>query len=1001
MTQITNNKRTNGDHVIIKRHTKTSQSLVTSTTQAKSDIIHKKPQLANLASMKIAHVNINGLRNKVDLLNAELAEYDIICVSETKLNNLVETSKLEIDGFYEPIRRDRQFNNGGGLLVYIKNNIHFKRRLDIEHQYIENIWIQVCTLNKQFLLGLFYRPPGSTADYWESFETCLDSASDQNLDIIIMGDFNQDMMIKDSSVKLERILCKFNMVNLIDEPTRITDTTQTCLDLILTNHTSIIENTAILSPFCSDHCTVTADITFKTYREKAYKTTFWKYEQADKEAIENKINNTDWSFIRNSNNIDEINETFSNILMDTANQFIPCINYTKRPTDKPWMNNNIRKQIRHRDRLFRKAKTKQSINYMQNYKNKRNEVIALIREAKTNYVQKLQNTLSDPKTPPKQWYKLANEISSFKNKRNPPPPLKNNNNTLDIHPFDKAQTLNKHFASISKVENPPPLPEEDPLPPYSLENIIITEQDVKDQLHALKTSKPGGPDEISPKLIKSIGSSLIKPLMLLFNKSISLGQVPSNWKMSNISAIFKGKGETSDATNYRPISITSCIGKMLEKIIFKYLYNYLEANHVITNFQSGFRPKDSTVNQLLEIYHTIVENLDKGKEIKFIFCDISKAFDKVWHDGLLFKLRKYGITSNLLTWFKSYLSNRKQRVINEGFKSNWEDTLAGVPQGSVLGPYLFLLYINDIVRDINCNIRLFADDTSLYTVYENENSIKLLEEDLKKIAKYAESWCIILNPTKTKSMKCSRKRTSQCPNVKFNNIELQDETEHTHLGLTLSHDASWGGHINRIYEKASKRLNILRMLKYDLDRKSLIRFYTSYIRPTLEYSNIVWDNCNDYEAELLESIQLDAARIITGLRRGTSHAILYKELGWVSLSQRRQFNKIIHFFKILNHETPTYINNIIERYNNHDVGYSLRNNNLRYPVPRTTSFKKSYFPATIDMWNNLDPRLANCTSLYSLKREIKKQAPSPAIYFAPGTRKDRSFYANSEMVKVN
>ena len=377
-------------------------------------------------------------------------------------------------------------------------------------------------------------------------------------------------------------------------------------------------------------------------------------------------------------------------------------------------------------------------------------MIALIREAKTNYIQKLQNTLSDPKTPPKQWYKLANEISSFKNKRNPPPPLKNNNNTMDIHPFDKAQTLNKHFASISKVENPPPLPEEELLPPYSLENIIITEKDVKDQLHALKTSKPGGPDEISPKLIKSIGSSVIKPLMLLFNKSISLGQVPSNWKMSIISAIFKGKGETSDATNYRPISISSCIGKILEKIIFKYLYNYLEANHVITNFQSSFRPKHSTVNQLLEIYHTIVENLDKGKEIKFIFCDISKAFDKVWHNGLLFKLRKYGIISNLLTWFKSYLSNRKQRVINEGFKSNWEDTLAGVPQGSVVGPYLFLLYINDIVRDINCNIRLFADDTSLYTVYENENSIKLLKEDLKKIAKYAESWCIILNPTKTK-----------------------------------------------------------------------------------------------------------------------------------------------------------------------------------------------------------------------------------------------------------
>ena len=192
-------------------------------------------------------------------------------------------------------------------------------------------------------------------------------------------------------------------------------------------------------------------------------------------------------------------------------------------------------------------------------------------------------------------------------------------------------------------------------------------------------------------------------------------------------------------------------------------------------------------------------------------------------------------------------------------------------------------------------------------------------------------------------MKCSRRRTSQCPNIKFNNIDLQGEPEHTHLRLTLSSEATWGQHINRIYEKASHRLNILRLLKYDIDRKSLLQFYTFYIRPTLKYSNIVWDNCNAYEAGLLESIQLGAARIITGLRRGTSHAVLYRELSWISLSQRRINAKLIHFFKILNYETPVYINNIVDRYNDHDTGYSLRNNNLRYPVPKTTSFQNHTF----------------------------------------------------------
>lgn len=173
--------------------------------------------------------------------------------------------------------------------------------------------------------------------------------------------------------------------------------------------------------------------------------------------------------------------------------------------------------------------------------------------------------------------------------------------------------MNNHFAKISQLQNEPQLPEQQQLPDYNLKLFTITQQDVKDQIHKLNISKPGGPDEIMPQLMKIVGKSLIMPLTLLFNKSIMLGQVPAQWKMSNISAIFKGKGDDQDPTNYRPISVTSCLGKLLEKIVFKYLFNYLKQYEILTKFQSGFRPKDSTVNQLLEIYHTIIENLDKLK----------------------------------------------------------------------------------------------------------------------------------------------------------------------------------------------------------------------------------------------------------------------------------------------------------------------------------------------------------------------------------------------------
>ena len=258
---------------------------------------------------------------------------------------------------------------------------------------------------------------------------------------------------------------------------------------------------------------------------------------------------------------------------------------------------------------------------------------------KKSYIANLQTKLSDPGLSSKAWYRITNDITKLKNKHNPPPPLIRNGRP-QIHPLDKAQTLNEHFVGISTVGDEPELPQNPSNPDFNLNSIIILEQDVKDQLDNLNVSKPGGPDEISPKLIKTFGYDLVKPLTLLFNKSLQLGKVPYQWKLANVSAIFKNKGDDSDPTNYRPISITSCLGKLLEKIIFKYLYNYLQEHEILTKYQSGFRPNDSTTNQLLEIYHIILENLDKGKDIKFIFCDVSKAFDKVWHWGLLHKLKK-------------------------------------------------------------------------------------------------------------------------------------------------------------------------------------------------------------------------------------------------------------------------------------------------------------------------------------------------------------------------
>ena len=231
-----------------------------------------------------------------------------------------------------------------------------------------------------------------------------------------------------------------------------------------------------------------------------------------------------------------------------------------------------------------------------------------------------------------------------------------------------------------------------------------------------------------------------KPLTTIFNRSLHQGYFPARWKKTNVTPIYK-KEDRSSPSNYRPISLLSCIGKTMERCVYKHLYNYISQNNLLTPLQSGFISGDSTTNQLLNIYHMFCEAVDNLREVRVVFCDISKAFDRVWHKGLLYKLPAIGCSKSLLRWFTSYLSGRRQRVVINGVISDWASIFAGVQQGLILGPLLFLIFINDIVNNIQSNIRLFADDTSLYIIVENPNTAALtLNSDLGTIHHWVDNW---------------------------------------------------------------------------------------------------------------------------------------------------------------------------------------------------------------------------------------------------------------------
>ena len=278
------------------------------------------------------------------------------------------------------------------------------------------------------------------------------------------------------------------------------------------------------------------------------------------------------------------------------------------------------------------------------------------------------------------------------------------------------------------------------------------------------------------------------------------------------------------------------------------MYNFLIEKNVITPFQSGFVPGDSTVNQLVDLYNTFSRALDEGKEVRVVFCDISKAFNRVWHKGLIAKLKHYGISGGLLSWFESYLSNRFQRIVLLGGKSEWLEIKAGVSQGFILGPLLFILYINDIVHEIHSNSRLFADDTTFYIIVDFPNSAaQILNVDLHRISNWAELWLVDFNANKTEAFLASR-RTNRIshPTLYLNGVPIQETTTHKHLGIFFSKRLDWQSHIDYIQQKAWSRMNLLRSLKF------VQKIYFTFIRPILEYADVVWDNCTEQQGCLLK-----------------------------------------------------------------------------------------------------------------------------------------------------
>ena len=500
---------------------------------------------------------------------------------------------------------------------------------------------------------------------------------------------------------------------------------------------------------------------------------------------------------------------------------------------QPWITTNIKHLSKCKQRVFNKARASGSPSDWSQYKSLKKITQQACREAHRSYILLLIDPIAKSNNK-----NLWSYIKSKQIDHTGVPPLFHNGRTI-TDSKEKANTLINHFSSVFTDEDVYTVPTLNNNSYPDIQPIIIQVLDVYHHLTSLQSHKAPGPDNIPPMLLKIASSEISLSLTLIFNASIHQGQLPYDRKQANVVPVFK-KGSRAQPTNYRPISLTSVICKTLERIIHAHILSHLNYHNILCDQQHGFRPKRSCESQLITTINDIAKTLDAGFQTDVIFLDLSKAFDKVPHHRLCAKLKHYGIRGPILTWIHDFLSNRHHRVILDGNFSDIHPVISGVPQGTILAPLLFLVYINDLPTSIKCNVRLYADDAMLYSTIHTLTDCISLQQDLNTLFHWATTWNMSFNPDKCEYMKITLKHNTISYNYTMSNAKIKEVSTAKYLGVTINNHLTWSNHIDNICHKALSVKSFLQCNLTSCPPNIKLLCYITMVRSILEYASPVW-----------------------------------------------------------------------------------------------------------------------------------------------------------------
>lgn len=894
----------------------------------------------------------------------------ILMLTETHLTSDVGVSEYNMQNYkveccYSCSRHT------GGVIMYVHKSIKYHL---VDNSTCGLNWFIAIKIAKGLKAGtyglLYHSPSASEQDFLQHLEqNWLEKIVDEKEMTLIAGDFNINWRNTNESRNLRNLMQCFDLSQKVKEITRQTVRSQTIIDLVFCNIDEVKVNIDQYNKI-SDHETMQVHFGESSEPLEEF-VTLKSWRKYSKNALVSLLRR---SMPNNSDReLDVKADILSTVLTDSINKLVVVKNIKCR-NRKKWYTIDLKNLQVSRDQAYKRASASWDEADWQQYKVLRNEYSYSIRKAKATFTQrKIEQNRGNSKG---LWKTLK---SLWKSKENHVNNISFNGDNV-TNDREICERFNSYFVdSIQQINDSI----EDVSDCFESENEQLTEN--FNVFHSIshdelcksieKIGSSSGINNVNLQVLKDSLEVTGDYLLGIINDSLEQGKFPSSWKQSTVVPIPKVAG-TTKAEEYRPINMLPIYEKVLEIIVKDQLLEYVNERNILISEQSGFRQNHSCESALNLLLYKWKRMIEEKKTIVVLFLDLKRAFETISRTEMLKTLRKYGIGGNVLKWFESYLSSRTQICQYGNSTSSSKLVPLGVPQGSVLGPILFILYINDMKKAIkHCDINLFADDTVVFIAEKNVRiAIRKIKDDLALLNKWLKIKKLKLNVQKTKSMIISNKKNLNNTELKIEieGIEIEKVDVFKYLGVHIDCKLSFKEHIDNVVKKVARKYGMLIRLKSQLTFWSKIYLYKTLVAPHIDYCSSVLFLASDTHLKRLQKLQNKFMRYILNCGKLTPILGMLEALQWLSIKERIIFNVMTTIFKLTKHMLPEYLTNIIVRGRNIHSHRTRQNNDLRVVPFTMTSTQKSIYYKGIRIFNELPNEIKNVRSVQEFKRKCSE-----------------------------